>query len=105
MPEVAQRFVAVASCDERAGEGEVGAGEARVDLRGAPVGGDGGVAALRFAEVEPGQDEVGAAGDGALERRDRFVAAGEDAEVVVDLDLLRIEPGRLAKQLQAFVAM
>src|SRR5437763_15431786 len=62
MPQVAQRFVAVAACDERAGEREISAGEARVDLEGAAVGGDGDVAALRFAEVKPGQDEVGAAG-------------------------------------------
>ena len=55
--------------------------------------------------MEPGQDEVGAAGDGALERGDGLVAAGEEAEVVVDLDLLRVEPGRLAEQVETFVAM
>ena len=45
--------------------------------------------------MEPGQDEVRAAGDGALEGLDGLVASGMQAEVVLRLDALRIEGGGL----------
>src|SRR5205823_21356 len=62
----------------------------------------------RVAEVEPGQDEVRAAGQGALEAADGLVAVaarGElQPEVVLRLDAPRIERCGFAQELDAFVA-
>src|SRR5204862_1665450 len=85
-------------------EADVGAGERRVELEGAAVGGDGGVAGLRFAQVEPGQDEVGAAFDGLLERGDRLVALRDETQVELHLDELRVELDGVADQRGRVVA-
>ena len=55
--------------------------------------------------MEPGQDEVGTSGHRALERGHRLLATGQKAEVVIEFHLLRVEPRRLAHQVEPVLPM